>query len=143
MPNTVPFYCLIKYWILHIAYISPALWLKMFVLFKFHDYTKLNLVGGDQYWMERDVPSPLLHFPVCPLKDTRPSLLNSILFWKQWQFFSEINSVLGIALQWLQWNMSLIEIKKIQDSVLKHNWRLPSSNSSKKCLKKSLFVCRF
>ena len=62
MRNTVSFYCLIKHWILHIACIFPALWLKIFVLLKFHNYTKLNLVGGERNWMERDSPSPLAAF---------------------------------------------------------------------------------
>ena len=43
--QNVSFYCLIKHWILHIAYFSLALWLKIFILLEFYDYTKLNLVG--------------------------------------------------------------------------------------------------
>ena len=34
----------IKHGIFHIACISAASWLKIFVLFKFRDHTKLNLV---------------------------------------------------------------------------------------------------
>ena len=56
MPNNVSFDHLIKHWILHIACTSPVLWLKMFVLFKFCVYTKLNLVGGERNWMEKDAP---------------------------------------------------------------------------------------
>ena len=42
-PNNVSFYCLINQLILDIAWISPAAWLKMFVLFKFRYYIKLAL----------------------------------------------------------------------------------------------------
>ena len=51
-PNNVSFYSLIKHWILHIACIYPALWVKIFVSFKFCDCTKLNPVEGEQDWME-------------------------------------------------------------------------------------------
>ena len=59
--NKVPFYGLIQHWILHIACISLGSKLKMFVLLKFGDYTKLNLVGGEQNCMERDTP----YTPTC------------------------------------------------------------------------------
>ena len=56
IPKNLSLYCLIKHRILHIAWISPALWLKIFVLIKFHNYIKLNLLGGEWNWMEIDAP---------------------------------------------------------------------------------------
>ena len=53
-PNNVSFYSLMKHWILHIACISPPSWFKMFVLFKFYDYSKLNLEVERQNWMAID-----------------------------------------------------------------------------------------
>ena len=33
----------------HTAWVPPTLWFrKCFVLFKFRDYTKLNLIGGEK-----------------------------------------------------------------------------------------------
>lgn len=48
--SNVLFYHLIKPWILHIACMSPASWLKIFVLLKFCDYATLNSVGGEWNW---------------------------------------------------------------------------------------------
>ena len=84
--NNVLFYRLIKYWILHIACISPISWMKMFVLFKFHNYTKLNLVGGEQSWMEIRC---LQHPSTLPTAFFKLNLALKMVV----AFFSEINLV--------------------------------------------------
>ena len=76
-PNNVSFYCLTKHWILHIACISPASWFKMFALFKFRDYTKLNVVG-ERNWMEIGTYSAPR--PPAAFSRFRSFLLNSNLF---------------------------------------------------------------
>ena len=50
-------------WLVQAKFLFQAL-----VLFKFRDFTSLNLVGGEQNWVEKDAPLPSLtqlHFYAC------------------------------------------------------------------------------
>ena len=42
--------------VIQIVFISPALWLKMFVVFKICYFIKFNVIGGEGNWLKVGVP---------------------------------------------------------------------------------------